>query len=43
MYLTKKDTVLKMKELKKLDWYKYAYVLRGTQPACGSVHRVKLT
>lgn len=43
MYLTKKDTVLKMKELKKLDWYKDTHTCyEGTQPACGRCPSCKI-
>ena len=43
MYLTKKETVLKMKALEKLDWYKDTHTCyEGTQPACGQCPSCKI-
>jgi len=43
MYLSKKDTVLLMKELGKLDWYKYTHTCyEGARPACGKCPACKL-
>ncbi len=36
MHLTKSETVLKMKELGKLEWYKWTHTCyEGSRPACG--------
>ena len=43
MYLSKKETVLLMKDLGHLDWYKYTHTCyEGKRPACGKCPACKL-